>query len=80
MNEDKIKNYLEACPNKAFPMDLNSIAIQWSKAGIGFGLFTFYVKDGSDKLHCDNETMSREFVKEMLCLMVDQSEFDDVED
>jgi hypothetical protein len=54
---------------------LAPITVGWSARGIGFGSFYFYPKDG--KLHCDNECMSKEFIKRMLCLMVDQCELDD---
>ena len=46
----------------------------WSKEGVGFGQFYFYKKDG--KLMCSNELMSKEFIKEMLCHMVDSCELD----
>jgi len=46
----------------------------WSKEGCGFGQFYFYTKD--NKLMCSNELMSKEFIKEMLCLMVDECELD----
>ena len=45
--------------------------VAWSKPGVGFGQFEFYEKDGV--LYCDNETMNREFIKKVLCDMVDQS-------
>jgi len=46
--------------------------IQWGAKGIGFGEFTFFYRDG--KLMCDNECMSKEFVKKALCAMVDNCE------
>ena len=45
------------------------VIFQWSKAGRGFGEFAFYHKD--KKIYCYNELMSKEFIKEMLCKMVD---------
>lgn len=45
------------------------ITLSWCKSGVGFGEFTFYNKKG--KIYCNNETMSKEFIKEMLCKMVD---------
>lgn len=45
---------------------------QWSAKGIGFGELYFYEKDG--KIYCDNELMGKEFIKRMLCKMVDDCE------
>lgn len=47
--------------------------IEWSVKGVGFGEYAFWMKDG--KIHCDNEAMSRESVKRVLCMMVDQAVF-----
>lgn len=47
----------------------------WSAKGRGFGSMYFYMdKDGY--VHCENEIMSREFIKEMLCKMVDNCVLD----
>ncbi len=52
-----------------------SATFEWTAKGIGFGSFTFYLKpDG--KLHCDNETMGKDFIKKMLCKMVDECVLD----
>jgi len=51
----------------------NGASFEWSAKGVGFGTFYFY-HDG-DKVACDSETMSKEFVKRMLCQMVDDAEF-----
>ncbi len=58
-------------------VDLNqgSITISWTVKGVGFGQFTFSQKD--DKLFCSNEGMSREFIKRVLCDMVDNCELED---
>jgi hypothetical protein len=50
-------------------------AVQWEISNFGFGMFYFYVKDG--KVHCDNETMSKDTIKEVLCKMVDDCVLDD---
>lgn len=47
-------------------------AFNWTAKGIGFGTFTFYL-DSSGRLRCDNEAMGRDFIKKMLCKMVDDS-------
>jgi hypothetical protein len=49
------------------------IVIQWSLKGVGFGEYVFFQRDG--KIYCDNEAMSRDSVKKVLCLMVDQAIF-----
>lgn len=58
----------------------SEVVFHWGKPGIGFGTATFYYSDhefGEMKLYCDNETMSKAFIKEMLCQMVDDSVFED---
>ena len=66
----KVLSELETC------CELNgSIDIGWSVEGIGFGHFYFYEKDG--EIHCDNEIMSKEFIKKVLCDFVDQCVLDD---
>lgn len=49
------------------------IIINWSVKGVGFGEYAFFQRDG--KIYCDNEGMSRESVKKVLCMMVDQAIF-----
>jgi hypothetical protein len=61
---------------KTYGVDLEpalyrSVCIKWAMRGFGFGELTFWMEDG--KLHCDNECMSRETVKKILCLMADQA-------
>lgn len=48
----------------------NPFTVNWTLKGIGFGQFYFYEKDGV--LYCDNEMMSKESIKRVLCTMVDQ--------
>lgn len=50
------------------------VAFKWSKAQVGFGEFIFFNDPDTGKLTCGSERMGKEFVKEMLCLMVDKSE------
>lgn len=54
--------------------DEPTVVIQWSEKGRGFGSYTFQYKDG--KMICDNECDSPETVKRILCMMVDQCEFE----
>ena len=44
---------------------------RWSAKGFGFGELYFYVDKKDGYVHCDNELMGREFIKDMLCHMVD---------
>ena len=48
----------------------------WSAKGHGFGQVYFYVDKKDGYVHCNNEIMSREFIKEMLCIMVDNCVLD----
>lgn len=45
------------------------ITVQWSVKDYGFGNFTFYNKRG--KVYCNNECCNKEFIKKVLCKMVD---------
>lgn len=47
------------------------IAIQWNEKGTGFGEIVFYEKDG--KIHCDNEMMSKDFIRYILLKLVDDA-------
>jgi hypothetical protein len=47
----------------------NEFTIEWTSTNVGFGQFKFYTKD--DVVYCDNECMSKEFIKQVLCDMVD---------
>ena len=56
--------------------ELASINFSWSAKGIGFGSFYFFFKkdeNGEMKLYCDNECMSKAFIKRMLNHMVDDA-------
>lgn len=54
-----------------------NIMFAWGIKGFGFGTTTFFYKDG--KLMCDNETMSKDMIKTILCEFVDRAEFKDQE-
>ena len=56
-------------------IDKGVAEFEWSAKGKGFGRFYFFFKD--NELICDSEYMSKEFVKKMLCNMVDQATFRD---
>ena len=67
-----LQNFFDSCDTYCVPDGHGGY--HWSKKGLGFGQFYFYKKD--DKLMCSNELMSKEFIKEMLCNMVDACELD----
>lgn len=48
--------------------------VDWTTVSAGFGSISVFIdKDG--QLRCDNEGMSKEFVKKVLCKLVDESKF-----
>jgi len=51
----------------------DDFTVLWGREECGWGEFTFFPKEG--EIHCDNECMSKEFLKETLCELVDRSEF-----
>jgi hypothetical protein len=55
-----------------------AVSVEWGTKTAGWGEFVFYPgKDG--KPRCDNEIMSRAFLKEVLCKLADEIPFDDPE-
>ena len=48
---------------------LNEFTLNWDVEGIGFGQFKFYQKQGV--IYCDNETMNKQFIKQVLSNLVD---------
>jgi len=51
--------------------------VSWVTVSAGAGGLTFYLKGG--KLHCDNEMMSKDFIKTVLCKLVDDTELENLE-
>jgi hypothetical protein len=47
----------------------HGFGVNWSAKGIGFGQLYFYTDNGL--IYCDNELMDKEFIKQVLCQMVD---------
>lgn len=66
---DNLKNDLEL---------YNDFTIGWIRNQVGFGQFYFYTQD--NKLYCSNEGMRREFIKQVLCELVDQCILTDDQD
>lgn len=52
------------------PLFGHSIMVEWIEPKVGFGQFVFY-SNAKGELFCDNELMSKEFIKRKLCQMVD---------
>lgn len=82
-----IQDFFNSMENSCHPvtysdeeeMDDGQVLFSWSAKGVGFGQLYFYFKeeDGTPMLHCDNEGMSKEFIKKMLCCMVDEAIMND---
>ena len=49
--------------------------VAWQTKSAGFGHATFYLKKG--KLHCSNECMGREFLKAIMCRLVEEAILED---
>ena len=52
------------------------VSFKWSARGAGFGNLYFYFNEKDSYVHCENELMGREFIKKMLCNMVDNCVLD----
>jgi hypothetical protein len=50
-----------------------NVGFSWSAKDIGFGEFVFIWNDKKNRLDIHTETMSKEFIKRMLCQMVDEA-------
>jgi len=59
---------------------INSFTVQWGVEKIGFGEFRAYYDDRTSNIVFETEGMDREFVKQVLCAMVDNAVFDDFQD
>lgn len=56
--------------NKSSVELIKAIYLNWGNER-GFGQLYFYQKDG--QIYCDNELLSKDTIKEILCSMVDDS-------
>lgn len=54
---------------------IDSFEVWWNDTEKGFGSFYFYVVD--NEFHIDNECMSKDYIKKVLCSMVDNAILDD---
>jgi len=69
--DDKFK----VTPEDHIEVNAKMVVFRWSKAKVGFGEIIFFTDTETGEMKCDSEMMGKEFVKEMLCLLVDKSEF-----
>ena len=70
----QVQDFFDRCETGISPV--GDTEFEWSETGTGFGRFRFYV--GMDhKVHCANECMSKEWIKRMLCHMVDECVLDE---
>lgn len=58
------------------PVGSSPASFEWCAKGVGFGGMYFYFDEKDGYVHCENEIMGREFLKKMLCLMVDNCVLD----
>ena len=69
-----IQKFLDSVPDKVTVP--HPFLVRWSIPGIGFGEFWFKTDQETGKIICDNETMSKETIKKVLCKLVDDCELD----
>ena len=73
-----LQNWFDSMEDGAYLHD--SFQLSWSAKGVGFGQFYFYFNDMDEKIHISNECMSKEFIKTILCKMIDEAILDDPRD
>lgn len=54
---------------------IKPIYFNWHVDGLGFGQLYFY-QDEDGTIHCDNELLTKETVKKIFDLLLDQSKFE----
>lgn len=72
---EQVQAVFDSMETRCYPV--RDITFCWSETGTGFGELTFYTTAEDDDLHCSNEAMSKEWIKKMLCQMVDECVLDD---
>lgn len=70
-----LRDFFNGCPTSVH-LD-KGFTIEWSLTGIGIGQFYFYTDPTDGKIHIDNECMSRDKIKQVLCEMVNQAILND---
>ena len=56
---------------------LRLVDFEWTAKGVGFGQFWFFYDEKKKIIRCGNEMMSKDFIKQMLCKMVDDCVLED---
>lgn len=69
---EAVQQFIDETPGFAGMYPGERFALCWGEPGVGFGEVIF-VADG-DKVGMYTESMGKEFVKKMLCRMVDEAE------
>jgi len=69
-----LKNFFDSFDDTCTPH--HRAGFNWSAKGRGFGQMYFHFDKEDGYVHCDNELMNREFLKEMLCKMIDNCVLD----
>lgn len=57
-----------------------SFSVNWEAKSVGFGQLYFYFNQADGKWHCQNEMMSKDFIKRMFGAFVDDLVLDEVRD
>ena len=71
-----IQRVLDSTPEYTALRKGSDIYLEWGRPGIGFGQIIIY-EDAHGNLKCENEGMSKDFIKQVLTDLVDQVEFND---
>ena len=66
-----LSEIFDKCPDDV--SIVNPIHLQFSMKGFGFGEVRFYQDAETGTIYCDNECMSKDTIKQILSMMVDQS-------
>ena len=68
-------NQFKVTPKDTIVPHRKVTGFSWSKENVGFGDILIFTDPETGEMKCESEMMGKDFVKEMLCLMVDKSEF-----
>jgi len=71
---DKIRKWFNDMEDSQNINGNGSIYVSWVRKGKGFGEFYLSIDKDSGKLYLDDEIMGKDFVKKVLCALVDEAE------
>lgn len=60
--------------------NLGGFAIDWVAKSAGCGTMSVYIDKEDGKIHCQNEYMGKQFLKDVLCKLVDEMILDDTKE